>query len=326
MLAESINLSGVLKVPRFVCDAGNRQIKFGIGEIQLVQSYLRLLNLWDEPVPDAHSIVVDYVGSNPKLVGRWVVGSLAQELGGTATFKTEKSELMPRLVLAAIKHTLKRGKALIENLRLCLPDDLNQSKVEAIKKALVGIHQIDNLVVEIKTVTIEPEGAGAYKWLRQNRQYRYDRINGTLDFGGGNTTAQLFSKSGMLLRDTRLTLPGTYKLAEAIAADPSLLGVEGKGNSPKTELIMDAIAENTFTYGNTGVSFAQIFPRYRDMWLQGIRQEIRTRWGNYLSQIGEVLMIGGSAVLAEALVEQTKGRFKIAQDPVFCSARGMMLS
>lgn len=83
MLAESINLSGVLKIPRFVCDAGNRQIKFGMGEIQLVQSYLRLLNLWDEPVPDAHSIVVDYVGSNPKLVGRWVVGLLAQELGGT---------------------------------------------------------------------------------------------------------------------------------------------------------------------------------------------------------------------------------------------------
>jgi hypothetical protein len=320
------SVSGVLKIPRFVCDAGNRQIKFGSKDIQVVPSYLKLLNPWDEPVPDPHSCFVNYTGGNTKLVGRWVVGALAQELGGTATFKTEKAELLPRLALAAIKQTLGRGRAIIQNLRLCLPDDLNSEKVEVIRKVLVGTHQLDDLVVQIQSITVEPEGAGAYRWLRHTAQYRYDRINGTLDFGGGNTTAQLFSKSGMLLRDTRLTLPGTYKLAEAIAADPSLLGTEGKGNSPKTELIMDAIADSSYTYGNTNVSFAQIFPRCRDMWLTGIREEIRTRWASYLSQIGEVLMIGGSAVLAEPLVEQTKGRFKIAQDPVFCTAKGMLLS
>lgn len=324
-LADKIhNLSG-LKISRFVCDTGNRQLKFGTDQIYLLISYLKPLNMWDEPVLDGSSVVVDYVGSNPKLVGRWAVGSLAAELGGTATFKTEKVDLLPRLVLAAIKHVLKKGKVIIEQLVLCLPDDLNKAKVEVIQKTLLGIHQMDNLVVEIQKITIEPEGAGAYRWLKKNWSYRYDRINGTLDFGGGNTTGQLFAKSGMLLRDTRITLPGTYKLAQAIAADPSLLGVEGKGNSPKTELVMDAIADNTFTYGNTGISFAGIFPRYRDQWLQGIRQEIKTKWETYFSQIGEVVIIGGSAPLAQPLVEATKGRFKIAQDPVFCNARGMLL-
>ena len=44
-----------------------------------------------------------------------------------------------------------------------------------------------------------------------------------------------------------------------------------------------------------------------------------------ISVLAEVLIVGGSATLAEPLVELTKGRFKIAKDPQFANLRGMLL-
>lgn len=326
----------VVAIPRIACDAGNRQLKFGqtIDNIRVVPSVVKALHPFDEPVPEPSSVAVTYVaGDNKFLVGqRWVVGALAAELGGQPAFKGEKADLIPQLALAAIAPAPGAGEPqtiAINELKLCLPDDRDSSKVEMLQIALRGWHQIERdgiaINLKIRSIIVEPEGASAFKWCKSQGIFRYAKLNGILDFGGGNTTGQLFSSSGMLLRESRITLPGAFQLAQNIAADPCLVGAESKGFSPRAELILDAIANGSLMYGTTGRSFASVFLSYRDAWLNSIRSELKTRWAQWLGEIGEVGMVGGSAMLAEPIVKSSNGRFKIVSEPSTCTARGMLL-
>lgn len=323
-------------ISRIGCDAGNRQVKFGQSPetIKVVPSVVKELHPFDEPTPEPASVVVRYIaGDNKSLIGcRWVVGSLAAELNGTPIFKAEKADFMAQLALAAIEPKFVGEEPLtiaVNELRLCLPDDRDADKVDAIRTALRGFHQIERdgieMNVAIRSIKVEPEGASAYKWCRQQGIFKYANPNGILDFGGGNSTAQLFSAKGMLLRESRLTLPGAFQLAQSIASDPCLIGVESKGFSPRAEMILDAIATGSYLYGSTGRSFAGVFPKYRDAWLNSIRNELKTRWASWLPQIGEVAMVGGSAPLAAPLVESSKGRFKLVERPEISTVRGMLL-
>ncbi|NJK28179.1 MAG: hypothetical protein HC925_06340 [Coleofasciculaceae cyanobacterium SM2_3_26] len=64
---------------------------------------------------------------------------------------------------------------------------------------------------------------------------------------------------------------------------------------------------------------------YVARWLAEIRNKLRIGWAHWLPELGEVAIVGGSAPLAEDLVEQTQGRFKIPEDPQLCSVKGMLL-
>jgi len=72
------------------------------------------------------------------------------------------------------------------------------------------------------------------------------------------------------------------------------------------------------------VSFADKFPQYVLQWLEEIRNKLKIGWVKWLPELGEVVMVGGSAALAKPLVEQTAGRFKVATQPQFCSVMGML--
>ena len=64
---------------------------------------------------------------------------------------------------------------------------------------------------------------------------------------------------------------------------------------------------------------------YVSKWLADIRNKLKISWSQWLSELGEVVIVGGSAPLASSLVEQTEGRFKIAEQPQFCGVMGMLL-
>lgn len=114
-----------------------------------------------------------------------------------------------------------------------------------------------------------------------------------------------------MIRTADTVLPGTHQLAQKIAGVllPTL------GYSPELRLIMDAIADNSFLYGTTEINFESIFQKCREQWIGEIRSKLKVAWTQQLSDLGEVLIIGGSATLAQSLVEATKGRFKIAFHP-----------
>ena len=174
----------------------------------------------------------------------------------------------------------------------------------------------------MRGVEVQPETLGAFKWVLSQKLFRYARINGILDLGGKTGIGQLYTKNGTLIRDSRVIVGGTYHLAQLVAQHPKLIRQD---MSPELSLIMDAIADDSLTYGTTGISFADRFPSYVSQWLDDIRNKVKLSWAKWLPELGEVIIVGGSATLAKSLEEQTAGRFKmVKQQPQFCNVLGML--
>jgi hypothetical protein len=146
-------------------------------------------------------------------------------------------------------------------------------------------------------------------------------INGIVDLGGGTAIARLYSPSGSVMRELDLNVPGTYDLARRINA--ALMPTTGQ--TQDLSLIMDAIKDNSFVIGTSGISFAHLFEKCRSGWIEEIRAKLRVTWGHKFAEIGEVLIIGGSAPLAAPIEEATKGRFRVAPNPQEISIRGMVV-
>lgn len=311
-------------------DVGNRMIKYYCtgGDVTTVPSWHKDLEEWDNPEQDSNSIVVKYLrGDNQDLIGEsWAVGTVAQDLGGTPTFELDKAFLAPKLFLAMIENLPGVSNVTVNRLVCSLPNDLQTDKVEAMIEGLKGTHHIlrngKNITVSIANMEVQPETLGAFKWALGNKVFKYARINGILDLGGKTGIGQLYTKNGTLIRESRVIVEGTYRLAQIVVKHPGLMALD---ISPDLSLIMDAIADGSLSYGTTGISFADRFPNYVEKWLSDIRNKLKISWGQWLPGLAEVLIVGGSATLATPLVEQTEGRFKIADKPQTCGVTGMLL-
>ncbi len=311
-------------------DIGNRLLKSCTpnGAVKSLPSWHKELEEWDTPTADQNSIIINYLQGNNTTLSKhnWAVGLVAQDLGGSATFESEKAFLAPKLALAMVEGG-GLSQVTLERLVCALPNELQQDKVDAIVKGLTGTHQIkrnnEELKIEIQKVEVQPETLGAFKWMLGHKLFQYARINGILDLGGKTGIGQLYTKNGSLIRESRIIVAGTYQLAQFVAQHPKLIRQD---TTPQLSLIMDAIADQSLSYGNTGISFADKFPEYVTQWLDDIRNKLKLSWAKWLPELGEVIIVGGSAALAKPLVEQTAGRFKIAKDhPQFCNVMGMLL-
>ena len=311
-------------------DIGNRLLKCCAegGTIKTLLSWHKDLEEWDRPIPDKNSAIISYLhGDNPELSGEsWVVGMVAQDLGGTPTFELDKAFLAPKLFLAMIENRPGVSHVQINRLVCSLPNDLQADKVSALIEGLTGTHNIirngQAMNLEIWDVEVQPETLGAFHWALANKLFRYARVNGILDLGGKTGIGQLYTKNGSLIRESRVIVEGTYRLAQIVARHPELLAQD---TTPNLSLIMDAIADGSLIYGTTGISFADRFPNYVSQWLSNIRNKIKISWAPWLPELGEVIVVGGSANLATLLEDQTQGRFKIAEQSQLCGVMGMLL-
>ena len=330
-------ISDEIAIARLGADCGNRQVKTGwdIHNIEIMPSviYHPIAIDYINPEAQATHVVNYHSGQCDELSGQtWVIGRSAHSFNGSHTFLGEKADDMHKLALACLPvvgdDTIGPADLRIEELRLCLPDAHNKNKVAALKMKLAGQHRLTidshEMRVTIEKVIVTPEGIDAYRWLTHQGFYQYLGINGVLDIGGGNTTGQLFSENDDPIGGSRCVAPGTVALARALAKDPALFEAEAKGCSPKLETILDGVADGSLTYGTTGVSFAEIFPKYLDDWVQTIYRALKTTWDPYLDNLGEVAIIGGGSNHGQWFVERTKGRFKIAPDSSICTVRGML--
>lgn len=323
------NLKSQRKV-QLAIDVGNRLLKSCTtnGAIKTLPSWYKDLEEWDMPHSDKNSVIIQYLqGVNANLVKKcWAVGNVAQDLGGNPTFESEKAFLAPKLALAMIDAGGGNQQITIERLVCALPNELQEEKVDAIVKGLTGSHQIkrngEELTIEIEKVEVQPETLGAFKWVLANKSFKYARINGILDLGGKTGIGQLYTKNGTLIRESRIIVGGTYQLAQLVSQHPKLIRLD---TTPQLSLIMDAIADGSLTYGTMDINFADKFSTYVSQWLNDIRNKLKLSWAKWLPEIGEVVIVGGSAVLAKPIVEQTAGRFKIVKEnSQFCSVLGML--
>jgi hypothetical protein len=323
------NLKSQRKI-QLAVDIGNRLLKSCTtnGAIKTLPSWYKDLEQWDTPLTDKNSVIIQYLkGDNANLIKQsWVVGHIAQDLGGNPTFESEKAFLAPKLVLSMLDAGGGPQHVVVERLVCALPNELQEDKVTAIVKGLIGTHQIkrngEELKIEIQNVEVQPETLGAFKWVLAHKYFKYARINGILDLGGKTGIGQLYTKNGTLIRESRIIVGGTYQLAQLVTQHPQLIRLD---TTPQLSIIMDAIADNSLTYGTMDINFADQFPTYVAQWLNDIRNKLKLSWAKWLPVLGEFVIVGGSAALAKPIVEQTAGRFKVAKEnPQFCNVLGML--
>lgn len=296
---------------KVVFDGGNRTTAWVSvsGQVKLIPSIIKSLADWEDAIADDQSAVITYQGK------KYVVGQQAKQLNGKAVFMGDKLELALELVLPALEPYPGESVVRIEELWVMLPDSRDADAIRKLKK-LEGQHEFylngQHVLASVRKVVAIDETKGAYLHAMSKGLFqRPQSINGVIDIGGGTSIARLYSGSGALIRSADVILPGTNELAKKLNA--ALLTRTGK--TQNLTLVMDAIADGSYAIGTTGISFADIFPGVLESWVSDIKDSIKNAWSEYFSQIGEVIIIGGSAPLLESLAIQTKNRFFVATDP-----------
>lgn len=321
-------------VKTFGFDGGNRFIKAATDPHApfVIPSIRAFLDPDQETDPEAESVTISYkAGPCTAILGqRYVVGLQAAELKGEETYYIEKAKIAPSLLLAIAGKFAVSEATRIETAAVALPDDRDRESNEAISKAVRGTHtlEVDGKLksLQIQSINVRPENTDAFRWIAQNDGFPPGKINGVVDVGGGNVTAALFSARGKLLRESRIVATGALAIARQISQHASMLRLETKGNTARLDLILNAIADNTLTYGNTGHNFQEIYESCRQRWETSIRSKVKTTWQDWVADIGRIAIVGGGAEMLRPVEIATKGVFFVADDAQTATVRGMVLS
>jgi hypothetical protein len=301
--------------PQLAVDPGNRFTKWvDCQTVRSIPSYVKELADWEEGGSDGQSYEIGFDGK------RYLVGRLAQLMGGTPAFESGKAELAHLLILPALASDSPQR---IERLVIPTPDSRNLVTIAKLKELETTIEFSVNghdCLTTIRSVVATDECRGAFNLALERNYWKYpNHTNGILDVGGGTAIARLFAPGGALLRDADILLPGTSHLAQRLAAAilPKV------GSTADAGSLMDSIARGDFRYGNTEIDFSREFVAVRDGWVSDIRQKLKANGSKYLPSLGELLIIGGSATLLEPMCAASKGRFKLAPKPQLFNLYGL---
>jgi hypothetical protein len=302
---------------------GNRYLEYVSANGQMVRlpNVLREFDpSWEDvPVPSTDTAILERDGRI------YAIGQVAKTMKGKAAFDKGKLSMMVDSVFAALEPSYGQSILRVENLKLAVPDVRNEEAIVQSKKLQGTFEYMRNgqaLITTIAHVTLVEEATAAYLYGIGNGLFQWaDAINGVIDFGGGTSSGRLYSPDGLMLREASITLPGTNQLAQMIQS--RLL--KETGTSADLSAIMDGIESGSFQVGRNGASFITHFASARDLWLDDIRSKASAQWQAYLNDLGEVLLVGGSATLASSLEERTNGRFKVAENPQDITILGMSL-
>ncbi len=310
-------------------DAGNRTTQYinGDGEAVTVPSVIKTFDDWEDlPVGSDESPLIQIQNEDFQITESFVIGEEARIQKGKPAYAYDKIKMAKYLVYAALEPLSEQSVIAVDRLLIALPDSRN-ADYSVVLQELEGTHNFirngQRLVASIRKVELidETKGAYAYGIKRGLFQRPKSKINGILDLGGGTVIGRLYSPGGQPLREYDLIeKKGTFALANKIASAMQRQLTERLEPSQ----IMDAIANQTFTT-DSGVNFVQVFDKCRESWVEDIRASIRVVWSAQFKEIGEVLIVGGSAPLAKSIQESTKNRFRVVSNHQTISIEGMQL-
>jgi hypothetical protein len=271
----------------------------------------------DVPDPSPDTVIINRGGRI------YAIGQIAKLMHGKSAFDKGKLAMLGDSIFAALEPNYCQSILRVENLSIAVPDTRSPEAIAA-GKALVGTHEYTRngvaLIATIAKVTLIEETTAAYRYAMANNLYQWKKsVNGVIDFGGGTCSGRLYSADGLMLREASITLPGTNAMAQAIQA--RLLKITGY--SANLGQIMDGIEDGSYRLGFAGDTFVSHFASCRDSWLDNIRSNAVAQWKPYQNDLAEVLLVGGSALLATSFEERTKGRYKVAANPQDLTILGM---
>ena len=320
-------LENDFKRPIAALDAGNRTTQWidPRGNVRTIPSFVKILEAWEDAEPCENSVLVELFDKHGHSETRFIIGAEAQVLKGKPAFEFDKVELAKYLMFAALEPNVGQNTLIIESLQIALPDSRHKENVKQLTK-LANTYEFtrngERVYSTIRNTQPVDETKPAYRYARASGLFKSPKsINGILDLGGGTAIARLYSPSGSVIRELDVNIPGTFDLARRINA--ALMSTTGQ--TQDLSLIMDAIKDNSFVIGTSGIGFAHLFEKCRDGWIEEIRAKLRVTWGHKFAEIGEVLIIGGSAPLATPIEQATGGRFRVAPNSQEISIRGMVL-
>ena len=272
---------------------------------------------------------------NDKLAGRlWYVGSKARSLNGAraATSFTDKAELAVRFAMVALCPDKSGATSIeIENLHTSLPvnGEFDDVLVQRIKEALEGTHVFlrngKKIEATVGNVQVSPEGYGSYLTVANHHPelLAESGYTGILDLGGKTANLVLVDPDGDYIPDATYSFEtgGTYSLALAISNEYRLK--HSCRGALDLNLFMDAIASQSLIYGAKR-SFAGEYEYCLKAWFDGILGEIESRWQTYLSQIGKILVTGGSAALVDPFLADSEGLMSIVPNFQTASCQGLI--
>lgn len=304
--------------PCVAFDGGNRFIKWidVDGVVQCIPSCIKECSeyQWKRLRPDAQTVFIEVDDK------KYVIGKLAQDLGGDPTFQKDKCELAEILALVAIEPNPGSDYVHIGEFAIALPNSLNDVDVAAVKR----LENYPNyrafkrngkeICYTIKSVVALDETLPAFLYAQSQGFFAFpEHKNGVWDIGGGTSIARIYLPNGTLVEDGEVILPGTKALAQQVAVE--LQHAQGMDYTPKLEHIMDAISRGDYLYSTNQIDFSGIYQKACEFWVESARTEIRSKWAEHLPELGEVLVVGGSAHLAAPICEASGDRFKIAPEP-----------
>jgi hypothetical protein len=299
-------------------DGGNRFIKWvdPFNEVRVIPSCIKEVSetQWKRIKPDPQTILIEAEGK------RYIIGKQAQELDGEPVFQRNKCELAEIIALVAIEPNPGFDYVHIANFAIALPSDTNESDVQALRKLenypTAREFKRNGRHICYTIAHIEPlnETEPAFLYAQQQGMFSFpDNPNALWDVGGGTSIARIYLPSGTMVQDAEIILPGTKELAQQIASE--VQAVFGLNYSPALADIMDAIARGDYLYGTAKLDFSAIYQDVCEKWVESARAEIRSKWSKYLPNLGEVVVVGGSANLAAPICQASGDRFWIAPEP-----------
>jgi hypothetical protein len=175
-----------LSRPVLAVDPGNRFTKWvDCQTVQSIPSYVKELADWEEGGHDAQSFEIGFSGH------RYLVGRLAQLMGGSPAFESGKADLAHLLVLPALASD---SQERIERLVIPTPDSRNQVVIAKLKELETTIKFSVNghdCLTTIRSVSAVDECRGAFDLALGRGMWRYpNNPNGVLDIGGGTAIAR----------------------------------------------------------------------------------------------------------------------------------------
>ena len=320
---ERVKASGTVSV--LALDGGNTWLKYSVAgaPVQCIPAVIKELDTdveEVEPTADLDSVVIDYEGST------FVIGALAESLGGVPVYQLGKPEYTHLLFMASMSGVAEFSSCpVVEKLNILVPDNRKrqlENVWESVSERIQGIKSftVDGQMVQpqVRNVQFISEGAPAYVWAKQNGLFsQYERPGikkvAIFDVGGGEATLQVFDiQTGRPIWTDNQTLPGLKSLADTLA---------GKlkpyfRTTPDTAMLLRALHLEQRVYESDGqvFDFTEQYEAARKAWSKDVLQKMQGS-GLFTAEFGGVVIVGGGAAHCGGIEKATSGRFVVAKHP-----------
>lgn len=213
-------------------------------------------------------------------------------------------------------------------VRFLLPDHNNWDE-DAIRKALIGDNPHEVVVNgksykhRIRAIDFHLETDVAVRHAYSQGKLDVDGDTLAIDIGGGTTNFVVMTPDGDILARRSIPKVGGVSLANDIINSDLMQDFAKRESAAfNTSKVMDAIADGSLCYGRR-YDFSSVFPGLLENWFSNLIDTIQTSVNAYMSDVTNIMLIGGNASLVREKLGSKPG-FYIPEKPQLSNIEGLL--